>query len=480
MKKQVFNPYLPLYEYIPDGEPHIFNGRLYIYGSHDKFGAFNFCHNDYVTWSTPIDDLKSWKYEGVILKRDEDPYNKRNKHDLFAPDVCKAPDGKYYIYYSYDWSGMIGIAKSDSPVGPFKYYGNVSFKNGDILGARKKDIFQFDPAILIDGERIYLYSGFGMDKFFPFIPRGKKPDGAYVMELDKDMKTIINGPYKILEKRGFADASFKGHEFFEASSIRKIGEKYYFVYSSIKGHELCYATSDSPLGPFKYGGVIISNGDVGLNGRSKEKACYPLGNNHGGLVNITDKWYIFYHRHTNYTNTDRQGLAEQIFIRPDGSIRQVEMTSCSLNGGPLEGKGSYPASICCCLIPKEGNVFYPFFKLPHIAVSKTYITQSGKDDDIKETQYIKNIKDGCLIGYKYFDFTNTNKVVLSLKGKGKGKIGIRYLEEENDEILVDFHNKSKKFFKVEIPINNNTNKAALYFHFKNMKGKLDFHTFELE
>ena len=65
MKKQVFNPYLPLYEYIPDGEPHIFDGRLYIYGSHDKFGAFNFCHNDYVTWSTPIDDLKSWKYPSV-------------------------------------------------------------------------------------------------------------------------------------------------------------------------------------------------------------------------------------------------------------------------------------------------------------------------------------------------------------------------------------------------------------------------------
>ena len=69
MKKQVFNPYLPLFEYVPDGEPHVFNGRVYVYGSHDQFGAFNFCHNDYVTWSAPVDDLKSWRYEGIILER---------------------------------------------------------------------------------------------------------------------------------------------------------------------------------------------------------------------------------------------------------------------------------------------------------------------------------------------------------------------------------------------------------------------------
>ena len=69
MKKQVFNPYLPSYEYIPDGEPRVFNGRLYIYGSHDKFSGDVYCQNDYVCWSAPVDDLRDWRYEGVIYKK---------------------------------------------------------------------------------------------------------------------------------------------------------------------------------------------------------------------------------------------------------------------------------------------------------------------------------------------------------------------------------------------------------------------------
>ena len=134
------------------------------------------------------------------------------------------------------------------------------------------------------------------------------------MELDKDMKTVIIGPKKVFEKHGFASSEWKGHE-------------------------LCYAASDSPIGPFKLGGVIVSKGDVALNGRPKEKACYPLGNNHGGMVQANGKWYIFYHRHTNWTSTDRQGMAEEIKIGEDGSIKQVVMTSCGLNGDPLAGEG---------------------------------------------------------------------------------------------------------------------------------------------
>ena len=87
-KKQVFNPYLPLYEYIPDGEPHVFDGRVYVYGSHDHFGAFDFCFNDYVTWSAPLDDLSDWRYEGVIFRKNQDPMNPKGKRCLFAPDVC--------------------------------------------------------------------------------------------------------------------------------------------------------------------------------------------------------------------------------------------------------------------------------------------------------------------------------------------------------------------------------------------------------
>ena len=69
-KKQAFNPYLPGWEYVPDGEPRIFNGRLYVYGSHDRFNGKGFCLNDYVCWSAPLDDLGNWRYDGVIYRKD--------------------------------------------------------------------------------------------------------------------------------------------------------------------------------------------------------------------------------------------------------------------------------------------------------------------------------------------------------------------------------------------------------------------------
>lgn len=63
------NPYLPFWETVPDGEPHVFDGRIYIYGSHDKRNGTSFCEDDYVCWSAPVDDLGNWKYEGVIYKK---------------------------------------------------------------------------------------------------------------------------------------------------------------------------------------------------------------------------------------------------------------------------------------------------------------------------------------------------------------------------------------------------------------------------
>ena len=67
---QAFNPYLPSYEYVPDGEPYVFGDRLYVYGSHDKFNGKDFCLGDYVCWSAPVDDLGNWTYHGCIYKRE--------------------------------------------------------------------------------------------------------------------------------------------------------------------------------------------------------------------------------------------------------------------------------------------------------------------------------------------------------------------------------------------------------------------------
>lgn len=119
--EQVFNPYLPDYEYIPDAEPYVFDGRLYVFGSHDRFGAMTFCENNYVTWSAPVEDLSDWRYEGVIFRREQDPLNKEGKYPLFAPDVQKGADGRYYLYYAPGGTNSIGVAVSTSPAGPYEF-----------------------------------------------------------------------------------------------------------------------------------------------------------------------------------------------------------------------------------------------------------------------------------------------------------------------------------------------------------------------
>ena len=94
MKRQVYNPYLPLWEYVPDGEPRVFDGRLYVFGSHDRFGGKGFCLNDYIAWSCPEEDLSDWRYEGVIYQKNHTPWNTKEK-PYYAPDVVLGPDGKF-------------------------------------------------------------------------------------------------------------------------------------------------------------------------------------------------------------------------------------------------------------------------------------------------------------------------------------------------------------------------------------------------
>ena len=98
MKKQVYNPFLPLHEYIPDGEPHVFGNRVYHYGSHDKEGGYTFCMQDYVVYSAPVDDLTALKYEGVTYRASQDPNYPKMKY-MYAPDVVQGNDGRYYLYY---------------------------------------------------------------------------------------------------------------------------------------------------------------------------------------------------------------------------------------------------------------------------------------------------------------------------------------------------------------------------------------------
>ena len=181
------NPYLPSWEYIPDGEPYVFDGRVYVYGSHDKFNGWAFCLNDYVCWSAPVDDLGNWRYEGVIYRKDQDPRNADGHACLYAPDVTVGPDGRYYLYYVLDKEDVVSVAVCDTPAGQYEFYGYVHDKNGGLLGERPGDEPQFDPGLLTEGDVTYLYTGF-------CAANDAKRHGPMLTVLDKDMLTIIEEP----------------------------------------------------------------------------------------------------------------------------------------------------------------------------------------------------------------------------------------------------------------------------------------------
>ena len=107
MKKQVYNPYLPLSVYIPDGEPHVFGDRVYVYGSHDQEGGKDFCVRDYEVWSSPVDDLASWSCPGVAYRAQQDPdWNEKRGYAMYAPDCVQGNDGRYYLYYALAGGGL--------------------------------------------------------------------------------------------------------------------------------------------------------------------------------------------------------------------------------------------------------------------------------------------------------------------------------------------------------------------------------------
>lgn len=500
MKKQVFNPYLPIHEYIPDGEPHVFGERIYIFGSHDREGGETFCELDYVVYSANIKDLTNWKCHGAIYSAADDPHSKEivkgagERKYLYAPDVVRGEDGRYYLYYGLSayagkggFNGPISVAVCDTPAGRYEYYGDVRYSNGKPV----LKFLPFDPGVINDDGKIYLYYGWALPmkptsnlaikKVYQKImksmfPRKSEEEiksenpgimGANVVELESDMLTVKNEPKQIIPSEMEAKGSgFENHAFFEASSIRKIGDTYYFVYSSSTHHELCYAVSKYPDRDFQYGGVIISNGDIGFNGRKSKDRVAATGNNHGSIECIDGKWYIFYHRHTHMSCNSRQGCAERIRICEDGSIPRVKMTSCGLNDGPLDARGEYPAVIACNLT--DG-------KMPHLVngkgnKKKPHITHS------KNERYITNIGNHTLIGYKYFEFHG--RTLLEVKTRGQGQ-GVLQVCNRPDEPLAEIPiTPSSEWMKTSVDIHVIGN-HALYFIFKG-KRNIDLLSFRFE
>lgn len=463
--KQLTNPYLPSWEYVPDGEPYVFGDRVYVYGSHDKFNGELYCMLDYVCWSAAVDDLGSWRYEGVIYQKGQDPENGDLQGNLYAPDVTVGPDGRYYLYYVLSKWGCVSVAVCDEPTGKYEFYGYVHYADGTLLGQREGDEPQFDPGVLTEGNRTYLYTGFcGVGD--------ASRHGAMATVLGEDMLTIIEEPKFIVPGEAYSHGTeFEGHAFFEAPSIRKKGDLYYFIYSSQLFHELAYATSEKPTEGFTYRGVLVSNGDLNIDSyKPAEKPMCYCANNHGSMVQIGADWYIFYHRHTNGTNYSRQGCLEKLVEQEDGFFAQAEITSCG--GTPFVGKGEYPTYLACNLFSPLDVTYIPWSGWMDDRFHK--VTQEGGDGE-ERIGHIANMRPQTVAGFKYFDCKDVCRISIRTRGYVSGVMEVRTKWEEEAIGAIPLQTSNEWLTSsaaMEVP----DGVQALYFTFVG-EGHLQFQSF---
>ena len=342
------NPYLPLWEHVPDGEPRVFEDpdnpgkmRAYIIGSHDTHFT-QYCGNDIRMWSAPVEDLSQWRDEGPIFSW----FVNGQWDTMFAPDLVEVVDkttGKktYWLYpHSRGWQRVPMVCKADRPNGPFVPVNLTADGTKCVDGS----LIDFDPSVFIEpvtnkkdkdfdkGFRAYVFYGFqhstaceldqntmyskreGTALIDPFIPASSR-DGKL---LDKE-----GSVYKALYK----DQNPLDFNFFEASSIRQVGNKYVVVFSGYSGKEyglgntnsaLRYAFGDTPLGPWRSGGVLVDSRGVVENEDGSQLITTNAGHNtHGSLQQINGQWYVFYHRPPRGFGYARQAMVAPVMITWD-------------------------------------------------------------------------------------------------------------------------------------------------------------------
>ena len=277
-------------DYMADPAAHVFNGRLYIYPSHDRDAHVgendngdHFQMKDYHVLST--DDLMEGEIvdHGKVLDVDDIPWAGAQ---LWDSDVAEK-DGKYYLYYSMkDKTGVfhIGVAVADKPEGPFIP------ESDPIRGS-----YSIDPCVFKDGKDYYIYFGGiwgGQLQWYkdnrlienPGLPKGSEVAiQPRVARLSEDMLQFAEPPRAlvILDEEGNPMVAEDPHHFFEASWMHKYNGKYYFSWSTGDTHLLCYGIGDNPYGPFKYQGVIMTP-VVGWT-------------THHSIVEHNGKWYLLHH-----------------------------------------------------------------------------------------------------------------------------------------------------------------------------------------
>jgi hypothetical protein len=428
------NPYMPLWEHIPDGEPYVFEDpdqpgkyRVYVYGSHDDI-ITDYCGRDQVVWSASVDSLNNWRYDGTILvvdkNRDGQPFDSAGTADvLFAPDVTMAIDkdgNKTYYLFPNDQTGFRNglIAKSSRPDGPFEVCNWSKDDPNKVDG-----VLQFDPAVFVDDDgRVYGYWGF---------------ERSYAAEFDPETIATVKPGTQIVEDMISGRNQPGQFRFFEASSIRKIKDKYVFIYSRFtedgefglptSNYTLAYCYGDTPLGPWNYGGTIID-------GRAREKdeqgnviaSAVPDGNTHGSICEINGQWYVFYHRQTGTDEFARQAMVAPISVKvEEGKGGKVEISEGEYNSNGFALNGLDPfechsAGIACWLTgPKPAvhewpnNTFYGSYVeagyggTPDMTKEQALASKEKYDApyDIRyNTNRVINNTDGSIVGYKYFLF----------------------------------------------------------------------------
>ncbi|WP_282165044.1 glycoside hydrolase family 43 protein [Cellulophaga baltica] len=313
--------------YTADPSAHVFNGKIYIYPSHDIDAgeAFDdlgshFAMEDYHVISMDSIDSKAVDH-GVALHVDDVPWA---KEQMWAPDANEK-DGRYYLFFpakALDGIFRIGVAISNSPTGPFTAQPEAI-----------KGSFSIDPAVFKDDDgSYYMYFG-GLwggqlqrwrtgqfnaeqpDSPTAFLPEDHEPALLpYVAKMTNDLLEFSEKPkeIEILDENGnLLVASDNDRRFFEAAWLHKYNGKYYFSYSTGDTHFICYAMGDTPYGPFTYGGRIL-NPVVGWT-------------SHHSICEVENKWYLFYHDASlskGVTHLRSVKVAE-ITYRADGSIETL-------------------------------------------------------------------------------------------------------------------------------------------------------------
>ncbi len=443
------NPYLPLWEHLPDGEPRVFEDpdqpgkyRAYIIGSHDvTYTAY--CGPDIRMWSAPVEDLSQWRDEGPIFKW----FVSGQWDTMYAPDLVCTTDratGKktYWLYpHSRGWRRTPMVCKGDRPNGPFTPVNLTEDGTQCLPGS----LIDFDPSVFIEnitnkkdkdydkGYRAYVFYGFqhstaceldqntmyskreGTELIDPFIP-ASSADGRLLDRAGSEYKALYQGQNPL------------DFNFFEASSIRQVGNKYVMVFSGYSGKEyglgntnsaLRYAYGDSPLGPWRSGGVLVDSRGVVVGEDGGKLITTNAGHNtHGSLQEINGQWYVFYHRPPRGFGNARQAMVAPVKIVWDkkpvakGGVVKITGYDPFVKGNEWTAKASDGNEYTGAEVTSEG---FQIFGLPPYAYYSAGIAcfmygpnanqyMQDNHDVWNNSMDLAGIQNGGIIGFKYFGF----------------------------------------------------------------------------